>query len=166
MNFMLARLVLWFVTLALFPVPVNLWPRSFKVEVLQAITLDALPQERQLGHDRQLTERVLVYLEQLEKKEIDPWLRDDLRIAWITTKWAQSGVPEWSWHRDSSAHVAATYQVLHCHPDEVWPRIVARRQAMLGAEYEKFFGEDSSLRKPVRSVTLRDSKQRRNAAAA
>ena len=35
--------------------------------------------------------RVIAYLFQLEQKEIDPWLRDDLRIAANTVKYAHEG---------------------------------------------------------------------------
>jgi len=145
MNFLAVRLLVWFVSLAIFPLPVTLLPRSFQVEVLQCINLDALPQERPLDLDR--TERVVAYLEQAEKKEIDPWLRDDLRIAWITAKWSQHGVPEWSWHRNSPPHSAATYQVLSCLPDEVWPRILAKRKSQLGSLYSAVYDENDLLRK-------------------
>jgi len=147
MSFLLVRLIVWLITLAVFPIPVTLLPRSFQVEVLQCISLDTLPQERVLDLER--TERVLAYLQQSEKKEIDPWLRDDIRIAWMTARWAQHGVPEWSWRKDSAPHVAATYQVLNCHPDEVWPRIVAQRKAKLGASYEQVWGAPSVPKKPV-----------------
>jgi hypothetical protein len=159
MNCLATRFVLWLVTLALFPVPVTLLPRSFELEVLQCITFDALPQERPLiDAEQEWTERVLVYLESAEKKEIDPWLRDDYRIAWITAKWSQHGVPDWSWHRDSPPYVAATYQVLHCHPEEVWPRIVSQRKEKLGALYETVWSE----RKPMQRAK---SAARRSAAA-
>lgn len=142
----LVRLLVWFVALVIFPVPVTVVPWSFQVEVLQGITLAALPQERTLGLEREWTERVLVHLERAEKKEIDPWLRDDVRIAWITVGWSQRGVPESAWHRESSPHVAATYQVLHCLPDQVWPRIVAARKAKLGAEYDAYYDEHGNWR--------------------
>ena len=152
MNFLLVRLLVWFISLAVFPIPATVLSRSFQLEVLQRITLDALPQERALVEtEQERTERVLAYLEQAGKKEIDPWLRDDIRIAWITAKWSQHGVPEWSWRKDSSAYVAATYQVLNCHPDEVWPRIVAARKAKLGAAYEEVWGAHSVPKKPVQS---------------
>jgi hypothetical protein len=161
MNFLLPRLVIWLVALAVFPIPASLISLSFQVEVLQRITLAALPQER-LGVE--LTERVLLHLEQAEKKEIDPWLRDDIRIAWITTRWAQHGVPEWSWRRDSPPYVAATYQVLNCDPDEVWPRILQQREVKLGALHEKVWGVASSPRKPVQSVKLGRSARENRAA--
>jgi len=162
MNCFVVRLAVWFVTLALFPIPVTLIPRSFEVEVLQRITLAALPQERVLVEtEQERTERVVAYLEQAEKNEIDPWLRDDLRIAWITAKWSQHGVPEWAWHRNSPPHSAATYQVLNCLPDEVWPRIVAKRKAKLGSEYSRFYDVNdraifsSSVKKPCASERRR-----------
>lgn len=162
MNFLLVRLVLWLITLAVFPIPVALVPYSFQVEVLGSIqpagippsvtesaslqTLHAFPVITAVpalppGECERVewTERVLVYLEQAEKKEIDPWLRDDYRIAWITTKWSQHGVPDWAWHRNSPPYTAATYQVLNCLPDEVWPRIVAKRKEKLGSEYARFY---------------------------
>jgi hypothetical protein len=154
MNFLFVRLLVWVITLAVFPIPATLLPRSFQVEVLQCISLDALPQERALVEtEQERTERVLAYLENAGKKEIDPWLRDDIRIAWITAKWSQHGVPEWSWHRNSLPYVAATYQVLNCHPDEVWPRILAERKAKLGAAYEEVWGAPSVPKKPVQRET-------------
>lgn len=142
MNCLATRFVLWLFTLVLFPIPLTVLPRSFQLEVLQCITFDALPQERNL----QLTERVLAYLETAEKKEIDPWLRDDVRIAWITVDWSQYGVPESSWHRNSPPHSAATYQVLQSLPDEVWPRIVAKRKEKLGSEYSRFYDHNDLWR--------------------
>lgn len=163
---LLHRFAFWFVTLALFPFPVSvtLWPRSFEVEVLERITVATLPlslESERPGVER--TDRILLYLEQAEKKEIDPWLRDDIRIAWITTRWSQHGIPSWSLHGYATPYVAATWQVLHCHPEQVWPRIVAQREAKLGALHEKVWGAASSPRKPVQSVRLR--KTRRDSAA-
>ena len=170
MNFLPLRLVLWFVTLAMFPIPLPLYGQSFQVEVLQRITFAALPLSPESGrpgvelNGQELTEHVLLRLEQAEKSEIDPWYRDDLRIAWITVHWSQHGVPEWSWRRNSPPYVAATYQVLQCHPDEVWLRILKRREGQLGALHGKVWGVASSPRKPVQSVKL-DAAARKNSAA-
>jgi hypothetical protein len=145
------RLVLWFCVFVVFPLSGTISLLSFQLEVLGRTTFAAaLPpeSEQQVGR----TENVMSYLEKAEKKEIDPWLRDDYRIAWITTKWAQYGVPDWSWLRQDTPHAAATFQVLQCRPDEVWPRIVAKRREKLGALYEQFWGETSSPRKPVQSA--------------
>lgn len=165
MNYLAVRFVFWLVALAAFPIPASLLSQSFQVEVLQRITLAALPLSPESESPLEWTDRVLVRLEQVEKKEIDPWLRDDIRIAWITTQWSQHGVPDWSWRRSSSAHVAATYQVLHCDPDEVWPRIVRQREVKLGALHEKVWGTSSSPRKPVRSVGLAEYERRRKKTA-
>jgi hypothetical protein len=98
---------------------------------------------------QELTERVLRHLAAAEAKESNPWLRDDLRISWITTKWAQSGVPDWSLHGDQPPYAAATWQVLHCRPDQVWPRIVASRKAKLGSEYALWYDASDNLRADV-----------------
>jgi len=110
-----ARLSAWLLVSLLFPLPTlaaTLY--SFHAEVI------ALPQERRVD----LADRVLARLEQSETKEIDPWVRDDLRIAWIATLYASQGNPQ--------PFVDATYRVLGLHPEKVWPAIVARRAALLG----------------------------------
>jgi hypothetical protein len=71
-----------------------------------------------------LTNRILAQLCLAEVREPDPWLRDDMRIAWITILYASQGNPQ--------PHVDATYRVLGLHPDKVWPAILARRRALLG----------------------------------
>ena len=91
-----------------------------------------------------LSARVLVRLEQAEATEPNPHYRDDIRVAWITALNAARGV--------SQPHVAATYSVLGLHPLNVWPAIVERRKAELGALYEEFFGGSLPPKKPVQSV--------------
>lgn len=152
MNCLAARFVLWMIALVVWPLPLSVIPQSFRIEVLDCRTLDALPPG---APSVEWTERVLLQLEKAGQKEIDPWYRDDLRIAWITTRWTQSGVPEWSWHRDSSPYVAATYQVLRCSPEEVWPRIIAQRKAQMGPCYEQFWGVELPPKKPAGSETVR-----------
>jgi hypothetical protein len=102
---------------------------------------------------RSQVDRILAQLTLAEAKEPCPWLRDDIRIAWITTLWASQGKPQ--------PHVAATYAVLGLHPDKVWPAILARREAMLGrsmpederpAEFETPDLAIPSPKKPVKSV--------------
>jgi len=160
-SYLPVRLMIWVLAFFLCPIPASLWAQDFQIAVLGRITLAALPpwEPREPASveltENDLTERVLWYLEKAEKKEIDPWYRDDIRIAWITTKWAQDGVPDWSWHRNSPPHVAATYQVLGCHPDEVWPRIVEQRKAKLGPCYAEIFPDDVKIpKKPSASVTI------------
>lgn len=163
MNCFATRFAVWLITLAAYPIPVQLFPQSFAVEVLERIAfsappLAALPQERPRVD---LTEHVLVYLENAERKEINPWLRDDYRIAWITTNWSDRGIPDWFLRDRSSAYVAATYQVLNCHPDQVWPNIVAARRRQLGNSYEQVWA--SSPKKPAKSVTLEEFARRKAA---
>jgi hypothetical protein len=152
----LGVLLVYLVTFASFPptLPVLIDSGSL-------ITLNANPlRERLLGRarERKRIERVLLYLDDVQKKETDPWLRDDIRIAWITIKWAGEGVPEWAWHREAGPYAAATFQVLGCLPDQVWPFIVSARHAKLGSLYATIWGEESSPRKPVQSVQLKPRK--------
>jgi hypothetical protein len=147
------RLALWLaLQLAFFPLSGTSAALSFQLEVLGGTTVGARPVESATLNP---SEQVLVYLEQAEKKEIDPWLRDDIRIAWITTLEASRG--------NLQPFIDATYRVLGCHPDQVWPRIVARRKAMLGVHYDDFYGEGSSPKKPVQSVTLARERIRKRA---
>ena len=74
-----------------------------------------------------VSERVLARLIQAEAHEQDPWMRDDIRIAWIATLYASQGNPQ--------PHIDATYRVLGLHPDKVWPAICARRAAILGNDF-------------------------------
>jgi hypothetical protein len=147
----LVRVVLWVAVFLACPLSGTAARLSFELEVLGCTTFHALPP----GSTESLvrTEGVLAYLEKAELKETDPWLRDDIRIAWITTKWAQHGVPASAWVKDSP-HAAATFQVLRCRPEEVWPRILQQRQETLGALYTQVWGDVSSPRKPVQSVKL------------
>jgi hypothetical protein len=148
----LVRVAFWLSLFAAFPVfgtAALCWP---PVEVIGCTTPAAACSQKEPGHlstDR--SERVLAYLELCENKEIDPWLRDDIRIAWITVLYAASG--------NQQPHIDASYRVLGCHPLDVWTRIVARRQAVLGGEYSKFFGAVLSPRKPAASVPLGSATQ-------
>lgn len=103
-----------------------------------------------MGHS--LTSRVLARLEQAEDREINPHFQDDYRIAWITVRRASRGALK--------AYIAATYAVLGLHPDKVWPAIVERRKALLGADYPRFYPERLNLppKKPVQSVRLARTK--------
>src|SRR5579871_4708639 len=66
---------------------------------------------------------VLDYLWQQELKEHDPWVRDDLRISWITVLNASRG--------HLQPFVDATYCVLGLHPSKVYSAILARQRALL-----------------------------------
>jgi hypothetical protein len=90
-----------------------------------------------------LLRRILFHLERAEEREPNPHFQDDYRIAWLTVLNASRGDPQ--------PDVTASYAVLGLHPDKVWPAIVARRMATLGAEYDKFFGDSYSPKKPVQS---------------
>lgn len=143
-----ARIALWLVLFVVFPLPGLAARHSLRVEVFAGVDFATTAcsrrtESRHLSHSY-LAERVLARLAASEKAEIDPWLRDDLRIAWITTLYAARGNP--------LPHVEASYRVLGCHPDQVWPRIVARRVAQCGSLYPQIWGGLSPLRKPCVST--------------
>jgi hypothetical protein len=77
---------------------------------------------------------------QAEQHEENPHLRTDYRIAWLTVLIAYSGEA-----RDCKPNVLATYRILGCHPDEVWPQIVSNRKAKLGQEYSEFYDDVGNL---------------------
>jgi hypothetical protein len=95
-----------------------------------------------------IVRRVLSRLEQAEASVLNPHLRDDYRIAWITVLWAAR--EEWN---QCSPHVAATYHVLRMHPDKVWPWIVAWRKAKFGSEYTAFYDENGNWRTETLACT-------------
>jgi hypothetical protein len=80
--------------------------------------------------------RVLLRLENAEKEESNPHLRDDVRIAWVTCLYAERSEPK--------PHERATLAVLGILPDQVWPRILANRKARLGDEFARWYEADGS----------------------
>lgn len=72
-------------------------------------------------------ESILQYLSRAESGEIDPWMRDDLRIAWLTVLYSSRGLPQ--------PFVLASYRVLGLHPDQLQAAIEARRRSKLGRMY-------------------------------
>jgi hypothetical protein len=75
----------------------------------------------------QHVESVLFYLSQEEMGESDVWLRDDLRISWLTCLYAFRGYAQ--------PHVAATYQVLGLHPNQVFEAMTEKRKSLLSQEF-------------------------------
>lgn len=90
--------------------------------------------------------RVLSRLEDAEAHEVNPHVQTDLRIAWITVLRAARG--------ELGAHRSACYAVLGLQPDKVWPAIVERRKAQLGALYEAFYGVSLPPKKPAQSARV------------
>src|SRR5579872_3204523 len=90
-----------------------------------------------------LTERVLARLAEAEAEELNPWLRDDLRIARLTVAYAASGEAVLC-----SPHELASYMVLGLHPEKVWPAIQAREKALCGPLFES----GAAPKKPPQSV--------------
>jgi hypothetical protein len=154
---LVVRLTLWLALLFCFPLPSAVVGYSFRVEVLGHVVFPAHKGATSIEEPSvDFSDRTLVRLVEAEEREPDAWFRDDYRIARVTVGLARKGRP--------IPHIEATYAVLGVHPDQVWPRIMARRHAILGADYEAFFGGASSPKKPVRSVSLEDFVRRKNAA--
>lgn len=87
-------------------------------------------------------ESILQYLSRAEWAEIDPWLRDDLRVAWLTVLLADRG--------ERQPFVLASYRVLGIHPDKLQAAIDARRRSQLGRLYDQVM-LDLPAKKPTRS---------------
>ena len=176
---MLLRFALWLFTLTIFPIPPGLLGRSFQLEVLEPEVLEqvecgALTQESSRSMPQQapaLHERVGSRLLEARDQENEPWFNDDYQIAFLTVRYAQREDLNFC-----APHVLATVEVLGCHPDKVWPRIVAQRKAKLGKFYSAWYDENGNARppelrefsapvkKPVRSVSLEEFQRRKNVA--
>lgn len=87
------------------------------------------------------TGRILARIYERELAELDPHLRTDLRIAWLTVLYAGQNL--------KNPHFVATQVVLGCNPNQVWPRILANRKAKLGPEYSDWYDESGNLRPDV-----------------
>ncbi|HEY6766487.1 MAG TPA: hypothetical protein VI386_17145, partial [Candidatus Sulfotelmatobacter sp.] len=68
-----------------------------------------------------LVRRILRRLVESEAEELNPWIRDDLRIARLIVAHAARGDAV-----RCSPQVLASYEVLGLHPEKVWPAILAR----------------------------------------
>jgi hypothetical protein len=154
---LIVRFMLWCLCFFICPLPAALAVLTFQAEVLCATTSDTFVRTGLERHfaPQELADRVLIRLEQSEKHEPDPWLQDDVRQSWISLSTFSRG----KFPTFQDAFVAASYLMYGVHPDEVWPRIVARRRAMLGASYGDFFPDASAPKKPCASVG-RDRMQR------
>jgi hypothetical protein len=93
-----------------------------------------------------LVHRILSRLASAEAYEINPWLRDDIRIARLTVLHAARGDAV-----ECSPHVLSSYEVLGLHPDRVWPAIQARREAVGWPPFEEVC---DAPKKPSQSVKL------------
>ena len=104
----------------------------FAGDLAASLNLDALLVELlwQLVSGNKRVESLLAYLAQREEIESDSWMKDDLRIAWLTCLYASRGYEK--------PHVAATCQILGLHPDKVFRSIEERRKALLGPLYSEF----------------------------
>ena len=99
-----------------------------------------------------LSARIIARLVQAEACELNPHLRDDLRIAKLTVLYAARGEAVLC-----SPHVLASYAVLGLHPDKVWPAIEERREA-LGIN-QQFAGWKLPPKKPPLPAALRSQEK-------
>lgn len=109
--------------------------------------VNSLPLEWILSEKQRpsLGDRLVADLVRQEAHETDPHKRADLRIAQITILKALRG--------SGQAFDEATLAVLHCHADEVWPRIVQNRKDKLGQEYYEWFDGQGNLRPDIPKFT-------------
>jgi hypothetical protein len=103
-----------------------------------------------------LARRVLYRIAYAEARELNPHFQSDYRIAWITVLFASRGYPQ--------PDVAASYAVLGLHPAKIWPAIIERRKALLGAAYDSFWGDAWPPKKPAQSVSWPEVRKRDPAA--
>jgi hypothetical protein len=152
---LVVRFFVWLALSCVFPLSVTATRLSFEVEVLGR-TISALPPGSAATLLQQV-EDVQRYLAAAERKELDPHYRADYRIAYLTVHWSHAGIPLWSYHRES-AHAAATFAVLACSPEDVWPNVCAERRLKLGKFYSLIYDEAGNLQSdPALEEMLRGS---------
>jgi hypothetical protein len=120
------------------------------------VEVKSLPLEWVLGrhereHEQTSADRAIEDLARQEMREIDPWLRDDLRQAQITLILAQRG--------NTEPFVVASYTMYGVHPDKVWSSIQAMRHAKLGAEYSSFYDAAGNDRPDIPKKSVASSGQ-------
>lgn len=130
---LVVRLAVWLLTLLIFPLPVTSLPLSFCREVLRLEFHAPAPIRRMDA--QHLIAHTLAYLQRAELHEADPWLRDDIRQAWIALSTFERGQhPSFA-----SAWVAASYRMYGLHPAKLFAAVCERRRALLGKDYARFY---------------------------
>jgi hypothetical protein len=140
---LVVRFFVWLALSCVFPLSVTATWLSFEVEVLGR-TISALPPGSAATLPQQV-QGVLRHLEAAEQKEINPHFRADYRIAYLTVEWSSTGIPLWSYQRESP-YAAATFAVLACSPEDVWPNVCAERRQKLGKFYSLIYDEAGNLK--------------------
>ena len=74
---------------------------------------------------RSKLQAVLRYLAQARDQEQNPWFRDDYQIAYLTVLYNRKKETRQS---VLSPFARAVIKVLHCHPEQLWLRLQARRE--------------------------------------
>lgn len=167
------RIALWLLLYAVCPLSGTAVRFSLDLEVWGRITLPACSEPEpfvlpECSSEENLGQRVFDRLVEAADREPHSWFADDYLIARQTVLMAGRGV--------SDPHLQATVYVLGLQPEKVWPAIVAKRKAQLGSMYSAWYDENDlprpndleaflgPVKKPVRSVTLKEFRQRNNAA--
>ncbi len=97
-----------------------------------------------------LSERVLARLIQAEAHEAEASLRTDIRIAWQIVLHCMKGDAV-----ECSPAVLAWYQVVGCHPDQFYDKLMIRRAAMFGTEINRV----KFPKKSARSIPAKKERQ-------
>lgn len=110
--------------------------------------------ELQADKPESIYARILSRMVQQQAHEENPHLKDDRQIAWLTVHYCETGEAVLC-----APFVLATYGVLGIHPDQVWPKIIQRRNALLGppigcrkksaAQESRFEAQRKALREPA-----------------
>ncbi len=100
---------------------------------------------------KSLSERVLARLIQSEAHEAEASFRTDIRIAWQIVLHCMKGDAV-----ECSPAVLAWYQVVGCHPDHFYGKLMIRRAAMFGTEVNRVI-------LPKKSAEKTPSKERKQA---
>jgi hypothetical protein len=87
---------------------------------------------------RVIFDRILARLTQAEAHELDVWLREDYRQAFITVALTAKNFP--------NPFLEASIRMNGCHPDKVFQHITNNRKAQLGGEYSRFYDENGVWR--------------------
>jgi len=92
-----------------------------------------------------LSDRILDRLWEAASLEADVHLRADYRQAYIVVSMASRG--------ETQPFVQSSYTMYGTHPDQVWPKIVARRKAQLGEEFSDWYDAAGNLRPDIPKKT-------------
>jgi hypothetical protein len=91
-----------------------------------------------------ISDRLVDYLQEAAIAECNVHFRADYQIATLIVLHCKRGDAV-----KCSPHVLATYELLGCHPDQVWLNIVKRRKAILRDEYTYWYDAAGNPRNSI-----------------